>query len=240
MATKDTEQKVRAIMHTETAEGNRYKNIKEKNWIVYYYLLSLSHYNGDEDHRFVYREEFNIAAAARDLKISRTTFYTSLEKLEKAGLIKQSHNKDFYTIPIRYSWPQLSKNLLNGLLGYSNVIGIDLLRTYLFLIIYSEKYYSKKFTRRNLIRCLGRDENNVEMYRRVEVYLTLLESWNLVNLRQEIETDELGEHVLYSVVKVYKTSDYLDRILETRIDEANSVYGLTKEEENDVKAIILP
>lgn len=96
--------RISAVMHTEPKEANCYKTIKEKNWVVYYFLLSISNYNNEEKHRYVYRSQFNISLVSKNLGISRSTFYTSLEKLEKVGLLEPNMNKDYYIIPIKSSW----------------------------------------------------------------------------------------------------------------------------------------
>lgn len=136
----NSDTRVSAMMHTEVSSAAQYKKLKEKNWIVYYYLLTLSKYNDEEKHRYVYRDNFNISQASKHLGIGRSTFYDSLDKLRSAGLIIPSHNSNYYTIPIKNGWAQISKDLLVQLLGYSKTQGIDLLRTYLFCKIIYEIY----------------------------------------------------------------------------------------------------
>ena len=79
--------RISAYIQTEVKGKADYSSIKEKGWTVYYYLLSISLFNDDEQHRYVYKNTINISQASRDLKISRTTFYSSIDKLEKEGLI---------------------------------------------------------------------------------------------------------------------------------------------------------
>lgn len=226
--------RISAVMHTEPKEANCYKTIKEKNWVVYYFLLSISNYNNEEKHRYVYRSQFNISLVSKNLGISRSTFYTSLEKLEKVGLLEPNMNKDYYIIPIKSSWAQIHQDILIGLLGYSQTQGIDLLRTYLFCrMLYEKNGYNKGFTKRNLIRCLGHSENDDIMYERAEVYFDLLEKWKLIYLNVETIVDNLGEHEIFHLAKVEKTSEELSKRLEKRVQEKQNPYGLSAEEEKE-------
>ena len=63
---------------------NDYKKITEKQWTVYYYLLSESSINTlrHEEHRYIYRSSINISAASKQLGIDRSTFYKALPKLK--------------------------------------------------------------------------------------------------------------------------------------------------------------
>lgn len=232
-----TKTRISTIMHTEPAAAQQYKkSLKEKNWIVYYFLLSISNYNSEENHRYVYRNQFNISMISKSLGISRSTFYTSLEKLEKAKLLIPNLNKDYYAIPISSSWAQIHQDLLISLLGYSKTQGIDLLRTYLFcLMLFEKSAVNRGFTRRNLIRCLGHSENDDIMYERVEVYLDLLEQWKLIYVNVETITDNLGKHEIFHLACVNKNSEILSKRLNQRLIEKQNPYGLTKEEEDELK-----
>ncbi len=236
---KDTKNCVSAPIQTRAEQAKAFKQIKEKHWIVYYYLLSLSNYNNEEKdnpHRYVYREDFNLSSAARGLGIGRSTFYTALERLEKAGLIKQSSDKRYYILPIKSGWASISKKLLNALLGYSNALSVDLLRTYLFICAYEAEFgRGRGFTRRNIVRCLGHSETDTLAYQRLDIYLSLLEQWKLVYLDEDCVQDDLGTHKIYYVIKIEKESQILDSFLENRINESKNVYGLSKEEEEIIK-----
>lgn len=65
----ETEKNISALMSDNAKQMEKYKvtrNKKNKNsngevsWIIYYYLLSISHYNYDETHRYVYKNELNV------------------------------------------------------------------------------------------------------------------------------------------------------------------------------------
>lgn len=237
---RETKNHVSAMIQTNVNEAEKYSSLSEKAWTVYYYLLSISNYNNEEkDHRFVYRSDFNIAAVSKSLKIGRSTFYTCLDKLIKYNLITYSTRGNYYTIPIRFGWARLKKDLLNELLGYSSVLGIDLLRTYLFIKVVNEKNYGKNsFTRRNLIRCLGHCDTSTEFYYKIDIYLNLLEKWQLVYLDERTMTADFGTYKIYHIVKVNDESSYLAEQDKNRVKENSNPYGLTKEEEDDIKELV--
>ena len=56
------EDTIDAIIHNKPEMAKSYKKITEKQWTVYYYLLSVSVYNNKdrEDHRYVYKSSINI------------------------------------------------------------------------------------------------------------------------------------------------------------------------------------
>ena len=122
--------------HTQTKESySNDKGITAKHWKVYYYLLSVSKFDSQrvEDHRYVYKKDFNISAACRTLGVkSNQTFYNALERLEKHGLVKVK--SDYYLLYAR-NWIDIDKDVLTNLVKYAKTReqDIDLLRTFLIL-----------------------------------------------------------------------------------------------------------
>lgn len=100
-------------------------------------------------------------------------------------------------------------------------------------MLYEKNGYNKGFTKRNLIRCLGHSENDDIMYERAEVYFDLLEKWKLIYLNVETIVDNLGEHEIFHLAKVEKTSEELSKRLEKRVQEKQNPYGLSAEEEKE-------
>ena len=232
---KESKNIVSAAITTNTKE-TAYSDIGEKVWIVYYYLLSLSHYNNNEEHRFVYRNEFNVTQMSKALGISRATFYNAIAKLEKKEMIRKSHAEDYFIIPIKRGWAKLSKDLLVELLGYCQVFSVDLLRTYLFLKVIYEMYGPDKcFTKRNIVRCLGHNDQGSAIYKRIEGYLAMLSEWKLIFLSQHSETSELGEVTVYNVLSISDSSKILDSYLRERKAENKNALGLSAAEEQAAK-----
>lgn len=227
----------KAMAEYKAVRGTNNSKKKERNgevaWIIYYYLLSISHYNHDENHRFVYKNEFNVSALSRELEFSRTYFYTILDKLKSQHLIELNYTGDAILFPILSNSIQIDQSIFQSLLGYAPRLGIDLLKTYLFLCIVAKK--KKSFTKRNIVQCLGHSDTNTKAYQDVDLYLDLFDKWELVYLRKEAKSFEnLGTFSIYTVEKINKNSQYLEKQLEERQKEGNNCFGLT---ENEIKEL---
>lgn len=242
---KETEKHISTLMSDNPKQMEKYKQIRGKGksdrngevaWIIYYYLLSISHYSYEEEHRFVYKNEFNVSELSRQLDFSRTYFYTVLDKLKKQGLIKLNHDESAIIFPIFKSTSvQIDQEVFQALLGYAPRLGIDLLKTYLFLCIIAQKGSYKHFTKRNIVQCLGHRDTNQKAYQDVDLYLDLFDKWKLVFLRKEVKTDaHIGSFPVYFVEKLNKNSQYLEEQLKERKKESQNCFGLT---ENEIKEI---
>ena len=227
--------KIDAIIHNKTEAAQSYKKITEKQWTVYYYLLSISDYNlrQREDHRYVYKSDINVSAVSKILGIARSTFYKAIEVLKEKRLIWCYDN--YYTLDLPSSYAEISRNLLSQLLSYRKVLSIDLLRTYLFCSINYKMGTRKGFTKRNLISCLGYPVTTAEYYSKMDIYLDLLRSWGLVQFSTTVEQTELGNIRLYKIERIYDSSDILDERFDCIQDYAPANIGLTEEEEERIK-----
>lgn len=226
--------KIDALIHNRPEAADLYKKITEKQWTVYYYLLSVSIFNSrdSEDHRFVYKSSINISAVSKNLGVARSTFYAAIDKLEKVNLLKQYN--DYYTLKIPGHYTEISRELLSQLLSFRKTLTVDLLRTYLFFTATFRLHRGKEFTKRNIIRCLGYPDNVSEYYKRIETYIDLLHYWNLIDYTSRVEQTELGTCRLYKVKNINTSSNILDNRIET--DELGvENFGLTPEEEQLIK-----
>lgn len=216
--------------HTETKEkdNTKTKKITSKHWQVYYYLLSISYYDSvnREDHRFVYKDKFNINAAAKFLGISRATVYNALDALNKAGLV--TTNGESYLIYAK-TWVKVELDTLKILLSCSKTTSknIDLLRTYLILKKMTEFANSKedmKFTKYDLIKILGHSTVTPKEYDAIRDYLALLSYFNLIEIKSYTDYREgLGKCTIYYLQKVYEKSDKQDEFISTTRDMSESV-----------------
>lgn len=213
--------------------------IPSKAWAVYYYLISNSIKIEDEFNFHIYKSDFKISEASKILKISRTTFYSSLKKLQEEKLINFNEDDDIYYIPKYYNLNSLTKEQLKWFLGYTQILGIDFLRTYLFIkVFYENKTSEQCFTRRNLVRCLGHADTDDNAYQKVDIYLNLLEKWKLIYLNVKTEVSDLGKCYLYYVLKVNDNSQYLQNQTTSRFAEKGNPYGLSAAEEKEIQNIM--
>lgn len=244
---KESDENISALMSDNAKQMDKYKVVRGKqgkhggngevSWIIYYYLLSISHYNYEEKHRYVYKNEFNVSALSRELEFSRPYFYTIINKLKKQGLLKLTYDEEAYIFPILSTTVQIDQEVFQALLGYAPQLGVDLLRTYLFLCIVDGK--GKRFTRRNIVKCLGHDDTTEEFYKMVDVYLDLFKQWGLVYLRKNArEDDTFGTFYEYSIEKLNKKSEYLEEQIKERRKERNNIFGLTENEQKEIKKLL--
>ena len=179
-------------VYAQTQSKDNYKadrKITAKHWKIYYYLLSVSKFNAEkvEDHRYVYRKDFNITHACRTLGIkSNQTFYNALKRLEEHRLIRV--DETCYFLYAR-NWIEIDKNILGNLVKYSKTReeDIDLLRTFLILKKMNkiaENAEEKSFTLRQISILLGHGDTHPKYYENIRIYLALLSFWGLIELKQ--------------------------------------------------------
>lgn len=246
---KETEKHISALMSDNPKQMEKYKQVRGKGkterngevaWIIYYYLLSNSHYSYEEKHRYIYKNEFNISELSRQLDFNRTYFYTVINKLKKQGLIKFNYDESAILFPIFQSTSvQIDQEVFQALLGYAPRLGVDLLKTYLFLCIIAQKGAYKSFTKRNIVQCLGHKDTNQKANADVDLYLDLFKQWGLVYLRKEFKTDaHIGTFPVYFIEKLNKTSQYLEEQLKERKKESQNCFGLTEKEIEELENML--
>lgn len=201
----------KSYVYAQTQTKENYKSdtsITSKQWQIYYYLLSISNYNSKsiENHRYVYKKNFSVSAAAKFLGISRPTIYTALSNLELSGLVISQ--EDYYLLYSK-NWVKINNNTLKALLGFSAKASrkIDLLRVYLILKKLSEIAQTSEdmcFTKRDLVEILGHGTTHASEYEEVRYYLALLSHVQLIELKFHTDYKEgLGSYVVYHLQKVF-------------------------------------
>ena len=200
------------------------KGITSKHWKIYYYLLSVSKFNSQrvEDHRYVYKKDFNIAACCRFLGVkSKQTFYNAIQRLHDHHLVTDDgeHYLLYTRTPIDVKIDVLS-NLIEYSAGKTKEGNIDLLRTYLILKRINklaENINDRQFTKRELIILLGHSGQTSEMYDNIRNYLGLLSMWGFIDIKLHTSYDEkLGKYTVYhlqDVLDTPKNEDYITDII---------------------------
>ena len=210
---------MRNSVYAQTQTKENYQadtKITAKQWKIYYYLLSVSKFNAEkvEDHRYVYKRDFNISQTCRELGIKSTqTFYNALKRLEEHRLIKTTDNVYFLYAK---NWISIDKNLLTNLVKYSKVReeDIDLLRTFLILKKMNkiaETSEEKNFTLRQMSILLGHGDTTPKYYESIRIYLALLSFWGLIELKQHREyKDGLGNYTIYHLQNINEQATNAD------------------------------
>ena len=232
---------INALTQRNAKDGKDYSQITEKQWTVYYYLLSESLINVGlgEKHRFIYRNQLNISQASKILGINRTTFYNALPKLKKYRLIEYIDGGEYITIPLPKIYATIPKKLLAQLLYYRKLLSIDLLRTFLFFSAFYELNFNKGITIRNIVRTLGHSDTTTSNYLHIQIYMDLLKDWELIKYTSEIKTEEnIGNYRIYYITEVKYESEKLNERFVLAEGEKKTLDGLTKEEEEIVARYI--
>lgn len=174
-------------------------------------MLSVSRYNAAavENHRYIYKKDFNVTNACKELGIkSKQTFYNAIDRLQLAGLIDIATNV-YYLYAI--NWIEINVGILSGLVSYAKTRDqdIDLLRVYLILKKMNkiaEKKTDKDFTLRQLCILLGHSDKTNVYYENIRTYLALLSFWGLIELKQHKEFNQsLG--VAYTIYHLQSISE---------------------------------
>lgn len=209
---------IKAYISDERETKKERKKISNKQWFVYYYLLSISKWNSKdkEEHRYVYKKDINIAKVSKNLGIARSTFYDSIESLVKSKIIKEIKQVDetYYKLPI-YSncYANIQPYVLSTLIQYSSskVLGIELLRTYLILKKYDSLRTNKLkyFTKTDLFEILGKDRKASCEYKKMDLILSFLQKTKLISLKVEQKSNGFANYYLYTLTKTNNESAYL-------------------------------
>lgn len=233
--------KINALANDLKAK-KEYKKITEKQWTVYYYLLSESCINTreHEKHRYIYRSSLNISAISRQLGIDRSTFYNALPKLKKEKLIEYEDGKDYILLPLPRIYTTLPKKLLTQLLAFRKKLSIDLLRTFLFLSATYILYPNKDITIRNIVNCLGHSDTTVENYQNIQIYIDLLSTWGLINYSTQMKDGgNIGKYRTYTILKVNFESKKLDDRFNNLESEMIAISELSEEEERTIAKYLM-
>ena len=229
---------MRNSVYAQTQSKENYKadkKITAKQWKIYYYLLSVSKFNVEkvEDHRYVYKKDFNISQSCRVLGIKSTqTFYNALKRLEEHRLLRV--NDETYFLYAK-NWISVDKNVLGNLVKYSKTReeDIDLLRTFLILKKMekvAESAEEKSFTLRQMSILLGHGDTTPKYYESIRIYLALLSFWGLIELKQHKQFNEsLGTaYTIYHLRKVNETNlkDDFESDIEAEMDAKLPSQGL--------------
>lgn len=195
---------------------HKIEKLSVKQWLVYYYLMSICKWNGvdNERHYYIYKNTLNVSAAARLLSISRTTFYKALENLKEMFILEEFDK--YYIVKIPQTYAAVDQKTLSFLLQYQKFLGVELIRTYVILNrIYQHQELEQWFNKATLISILDHSITDTSYYAQVELYLGFLSYWKLVNFKIEKRDDNTGRHKYYKVKEINRVEEITDFEIET-------------------------
>jgi len=127
------ESSIKNIRVMSSDQLHKLDKLTAKQWLVYYYLMSICKWNGkdNERHYFIYKNSFTISAASKLLDISRPTFYKALDNLKTMGIVYEEDK--WYIVQIPSVYAAVDQKTLTFLLQFQKHLGVELIRTYVIL-----------------------------------------------------------------------------------------------------------
>lgn len=182
-------------------KGQEYK-LTAKQWIVYYYLISISRHKITETHYYIYKNEINISKFSRILKVSRPTFYSAIKKMTDVGIMMEF--TDYYHIEIPEVYAEINRNMITYLLLYQRFMGADLLRVYIVLLRWWQVSAKKRitFTKKQLVELLSHSKTETDRYFTLELILGMLDHWKIAKIKKQIKISELGPYTEFLLESV--------------------------------------
>lgn len=187
-----------------------------KQWLVYYYLMSICKWNGkdNERHYYIYKSSLNVSAAARLLSISRPTFYKALENLKEMCILEEFDK--YYIVQIPQIYAAVDQKTISFLLQFQKFLGVELIRVYVILSrIYQHQELEQWFNKATIISILDHNITDTSYYAQIELYLGFLSYWKLINFKVEKRDDNTGRHKYYKIEGVNRIEEVEDFEIET-------------------------
>lgn len=181
------------------------KKLTSKQWVVYYYLMSICDWNGrdKESHYFLYKNKLNISAAARILNMSRTTIHNAITKFQSEELNILQDRGDYYWVSIPTIFAAIHQETLKFLILFQKRLGIDLIRTYAILCrIKQHPELPQHFNKSTLLSIMGHSVHDTSMYCDLELYLAFLSYWGLIDVRIKTVDSEVGPYKDFYLVGI--------------------------------------
>lgn len=195
---------------------HKLEKLTEKQWLVYYYLMSICKWNGkdNERHYFIYKNAFNISAASRLLAISRPTFYKALENLKNMEIVIEEDK--WYIIKIPQIYAAVDQKTIAFLLQFQKYLGVELIRTYVILNrIFQHQELDQWFNKATIVAILDHNIQDASYYPQIELYLGFLSYWGLANLKVETRNENTGRHKYYKIMEINPITDACDFEIDT-------------------------
>lgn len=196
-----------------TASDHVHKPMKltDKQWLVYYYLMSICKWNGKEQehHYYIYKNQLNVSFASKLLSISRTTFYKGMEILTDLGVI--TNEDSYYIVQIPRVYAAVDQKTITYLLQYQKYLGVELIRAYVILNrIYQHQELDQWFNKATLVSILDHNYNDTSYYPQIELFLGFFEYWGLINYEIEKKKTNVGVIKYYKIKEIHNIEEVSD------------------------------
>lgn len=188
-----------------------YKKMTIKNWVVYYYLMSICFKNPIEDHYYVFKKHINISQISKKLDISRQTYYSSIEKLLALGLIENyESDQEYYLLQIPAIYAEIERETMQFLLGQVPFTDIDIIRVYAIIKNAWDTKNRKNitFVKKDFVTLLGHSKTDSASYKKIDLQLRLLKGYGLIDFREEqVVSKQIGKYLKFHITGIKNITD---------------------------------
>lgn len=184
--------------------------LTEKQYLVYSYLLSISHWNAErkEDHYYVYKNQFKVKDACEIIGISQPTWRTAISKLKELNYIAEEVNGKCYIIFFPENYIPLHLSIITYLLPYGKELkcGGHIVAVYSVIAQYWRYQFNKNeqcCITENQLRQIFKNRTKHKTdadVRTYEMMLLVFENANLINLKR--------------VGRIYEGNPYTEYVIE--------------------------
>lgn len=163
--------------------------LTEKQYLVYAYLLSISKWNPNEAHYFVYKNSFKIKDAIEIIGISDNTWRRAIAALIKNSYISENEKTKSYQIYYGIDYAALDINLIKLLIKYSKQFDKECGGIMPSLYSVLARYYAicngedVEFTLSSLCTLFFKERTKSHM-RGIYIMLSLFQSLDLLGLKE--------------------------------------------------------
>lgn len=182
---------------------------------IYAWLLLHSHYDPDEDHNYIYKNEFTYEEIGRDIHRTRQTVSKRFKELldlnsnRGKDLIFYNENNKYYILPCFRDFEELDADTVLNLFwlyGQGNKNRKEeLIKTYAWLK--KRIKTSKNVSYEDLISAFGHTKGNEQTYQRYKEILTVLQGAGLIKFRTDMVRPRDNKGKFEKTFYVYQVND---------------------------------
>lgn len=183
---------------------------------IYAWLLLHSHFNPDENHNYIYKNEFTFEQIGRDIHRTRQTVSKRFKELlnakdiESKDLIYYDESCKAYILPCFRDFEQLNADTVLNLFwlyGQGNKNRKEeLIKTYAWLKK-QIKLKEKDISYEDLLIAFGHAKGNEQTYQRYKEILTVLQGAGLIKFRTDSTRGRANDGKFIKTFYVYQVND---------------------------------
>lgn len=182
---------------------------------IYAWLLLHSHYDPDEDHNYIYKNEFTYEEIGKDIHRTRQTVSKRFKELldlnsnRGKDLIFYNESSKYYILPCFRDFEELDADTVLNLFwlyGQGNKNRKEeLIKTYAWLKKHIKT--SKNVSYEDLINAFGHTKGNEQTYQRYKEILTVLQGAGLIKFRTDMVRPRDSKGKFEKTFYVYQVND---------------------------------